>query len=144
MKNWFTLTCIIFLLTSCEKQNFDEAPEIALEEIGPEQIIAIKDSIYMRISFYDANGDLGENMTNDRHLFVVDERLELAHEFRISAIVPGGAEVPIQGELEWVIPSVFITNTAGEPEDVTYRIYLFDREGNKSNTITTPAISIVP
>jgi hypothetical protein len=115
-----------------------------LEELGPEHIVALEYSIYLRISFVDSDGDLGENLTSENNLFVVDERLELAHEFRISNMVPGGAEVPIQGELEWAIPSVFLTNSNGESEFVTYRIYVVDRAGNKSNTITTAPITILP
>lgn len=136
-------TCCLFLV-SCETPSGSTVPKIALEELGPTTIVALEDSIYMRISFFDGNGDLGENLTSEKNLFVVDERLELAHEFRISNMVPGGAEVPIQGSLEWTIPSVFLTNSLGETEEVTYRIYVIDRAGNQSNTIVTNPITIQP
>lgn len=129
-------------LLSCEDTVLPSSiPEIALIEVGPETVVQYNDSIYMRISFYDGNGDLGENLTSDNNLFVIDNRLGLAHEFRISAIVPGGAEVPIQGELEWTIPSVYLTGT-DPSETVTYDIYVIDRAGNQSNTLTTSPITI--
>jgi len=129
-------------LLSCEDTVLPSSiPEIALIEVGPETVVQYNDSIYMRISFYDGNGDLGENLTSDNNLFVIDNRLGLAHEFRISAIVPGGAEVPIQGELEWTIPSVYLTGT-DPSETVTYSIYVIDREGNQSNTLITSPITI--
>ena len=115
--------------------------KLPLEEIGPDQVVALEDSIYMRIGFYDKDGDLGENFTDDRNLFVLDHRLNLAHEFRISNIVPGGAEVPIQGSLEWTIPSIYITN-GNASQKVSYSIYVVDRAGNQSNTLETPQITI--
>lgn len=117
-------------------------PEINLEEVSPGTIQEYKDSIYMRISFYDKDGDLGENFTDDPNLFVIDNRLGLAHEFRISNIVPGGAEVSIQGELEWTINSVYVTGSENS-ETVDYDIYVVDRAGNQSNVLVTPAITIV-
>lgn len=132
----------LFTLIACEDPIIrSNVPKIELLEVGPETVIQYEDSIYMRISFHDGNGDLGENLTSDKNLFVIDNRLGLAHEFRISAIVPGGAEVPIQGELEWTIPSVYLTDS-NTTETVTYDIYLFDRAGNQSNTLTTSAITI--
>ena len=136
---------IVFLLflglavASCDRNKY--APQITLEEVGPEQVVALEDSIYMRISFYDMDGDLGENFTDDKNLFVVDQRLNLAHEFRISNIVPGGADVPIQGFLEWTIPSVYITN-GNASQKVNYSIYVVDRAGNQSNILETPTITI--
>lgn len=136
---------IVFLLflglavASCNRNKY--APQITLEEVGPEQVVALEDSIYMRISFYDMDGDLGENFTDDKNLFVVDQRLNLAHEFRISNIVPGGADVPIQGFLEWTIPSVYITN-GNASQKVNYSIYVVDRAGNQSNILETPTITI--
>ena len=136
---------IVFLLflglavASCDRNKY--APQITLEEVGPEQVVALEDSIYMRISFYDMDGDLGENFTDDKNLFVVDQRLNLAHEFRISNIVPGGTDVPIQGFLEWTIPSVYITN-GNASQKVNYSIYVVDRAGNQSNILETPTITI--
>lgn len=122
--------------------NKSNPPEINLEEVSPGTIQEYKDSIYMRISFYDKDGDLGENFTDDPNLFVIDNRLGLAHEFRISNIVPGGAEVSIQGELEWTINSVYVTGSENS-ETVDYDIYVVDRAGNQSNVLVTPAITIV-
>lgn len=119
-----------------------EAPQISLEEVGPGSIAEYQDSIYMRISFYDKDGDLGENFTDDPNLFVIDNRLGIAHEFRISNIVPGGAEVSIQGELEWTINGVYITDNEAS-QIVDYDIYVVDRAGNQSNILTTPGISVV-
>ena len=56
-------------------------------------------------------------------------------------IVPGGAEVPIQGSLEWTIPSIYITN-GNASQKVSYSIYVVDRAGNQSNTLETPQITI--
>lgn len=140
------LLLIAFLaLASCTGEILeDPAPVIQLEAAGPSTVVELRDSIYMRISFYDADGDLGENLTNENNLFVVDTRLNLAHEFRISQLVPGGAAVPIQGELEWTLPGVYRLDENLASEEVVYEIYLVDRAGHQSNTLTTPAFTIVP
>lgn len=135
------LFSLAVLAVSCGR-NRTHAPEISLEEVSPGTVQEYQDSIYMRISFYDKDGDLGENFTDDPNLFVVDNRLGLAHEFRISNIVPGGAEVSIQGELEWTINSVYITGSENS-ETVDYDIYVVDRAGNYSNVLVTPSITIV-
>ena len=139
MRQQILLLLITLFASSCDRNKY--VPQITLEEVGPDQVVALEDSIYMRIGFYDKDGDLGENFTDDRNLFVVDHRLNLAHEFRISNIVPGGAEVPIQGSLEWTIPSVYITN-GNATQKVSYSIYVVDRAGNQSNTLETPEITI--
>lgn len=133
----------LLAVVSCNG-SFGDAPEIAIEQVGPTSVVQFKDSIYMRISFYDPNGDLGENLVDENNLFVVDNRLDLTHEYRISNMVPGGAQVPIQGELEWTIGGLFLTNTSNQPEDVTYTIYVIDRAGNQSNILTTDPIEILP
>jgi hypothetical protein len=130
---------LVLFVASCDRNKY--APQITLEEVGPEEVVALEDSIYMRIGFYDKDGDLGENFTDDKNLFVVDQRLNLAHEFRISNIVPGGADVPIQGFLEWTIPSVYITN-GNASQKVNYSIYVIDRAGHQSNILETPTITI--
>lgn len=141
MKKLLLFISTITLCFSCANTS-SNAPQISLEEIGPGTITEFQDSIYMRISFFDQDGDLGENYTDEPNLFVVDNRLELVHEFRISNIVPNGAEVQIQGELEWTINSVYLTgNNASETVD--YDIYLVDRAGNRSNVITTPSVEVV-
>jgi len=133
------IVSILLFLLSCNQNKY--VPQIALEEVGPDTVVALEDSIYMRISFYDKDGDLGENFTDDKNLFVIDSRLNLAHEYRISNIVPGGAEVPIQGELEWTIPSVYIAN-GNTSQKVSYSIYVVDRAGNQSNILETQEIRI--
>lgn len=133
------IASIVLFLVSCNQNKY--VPQIVLEEVGPDTVVALEDSIYMRISFYDKDGDLGENFTDDKNLFIIDSRLNLAHEYRISNIVPGGAEVPIQGELEWTIPSVYITN-GNASQKVSYSIYVVDRAGHQSNILETQEIRI--
>ena len=73
MRQQILLLLIILFAGSCDRNKY--VPQITLEEVGPDQVVALEDSIYMRIGFYDKDGDLGENFTDDRNLFVVDHRL---------------------------------------------------------------------
>ena len=128
------------IITSCGKENF--APEIALESSGPTTVVEFVDSIEIVLSFRDMDGDLGENYTDDKNLFVLDSRLGLYHTYRISSLVPGGASVPIQGELKFTIPSVFLSTAQLNEEKVHYTIHVIDRAGNESNRVETPQITI--
>lgn len=142
MKSALTLLVVMALASSCREALGKNDPVITLLEVGPQTIVEYKDSVYIRLSFYDANGDLGENFTNDDNLFAVDERMGIAHAYRISNLVPGGANVSIQGELEFLIPSVFLTGS-GPSEELSYTIYVVDRAGHFSNEINTGVLTVV-
>lgn len=137
-----TLLMVMALSISCREALGKNDPVIALLEVGPKTIIETKDSVYIRLSFYDANGDLGENFTNEDNLFAVDDRMGIAHAYRIANLVPGGANVAIQGELEFLIPSVFLTGS-GPTEELSYTIYVVDRAGHHSNEVNTGVLMVV-
>ena len=56
MRYQILLLLITLFASSCDRNKY--APQITLEEIGPDQVVALEDSIYMRIGFYDKDGDL--------------------------------------------------------------------------------------
>lgn len=142
LKSTLALLLLFAFACSCREALGKNDPVIALLEVGPTTIVEYKDSVYIKLSFYDANGDLGENFTDDDNLFVVDDRLGVAHAYRISNLVPGGANVAIQGELVCLIPSVFMTGN-GPSENLSYTIYVIDRAGHHSNEVNTGPLTVV-
>ena len=142
IKPWLFLLLTLTLFNACREALGKNDPVIALLEVGPTTLVECEDSLYIRLSFYDANGDLGENFTDDDNLFAVDDRMGVAHAYRISNLVPGGVNVAIQGELEFLIPSVFLTGS-GPSEELSYTIYVVDRAGHHSNNVNTGALTVV-
>ena len=59
----------------------------------------------------------------------------------ISQLAPDGSTIHIKGNLNAVIKNTAITDGSSS-QSVTYSLYMKDRAGNMSNTITTSAITI--
>lgn len=134
---------ILAVVWSCgEDVAFEESPTIDLVKIGPSTVVELQDSIYIEISYEDGDGDLGENAPDAKNFFLRDERIDLTYQYRISELAPSGSDVPIKGKLILILPNTVITNGSTQ-EEVTYSIWVKDRAGNKSNTLTAGPITVV-
>jgi hypothetical protein len=139
---------LLWLVLSCEKnedpKTFNPTPAITLESITPsDRIVAYQDSVVLVLGYEDGDGDLGENNDSTQNLFIQDSRLDKPYSFRIKMLAPQGAQVPIKGRLRVVLPSVGLIK-ADTTEQATFAIHIMDRNKNKSNTVTTNTIQIVP
>ena len=76
-----------------------------------------------------------------KNLFLIDNRIDVEYTYRIQDLVPGDDAVPIEGNLSFSIPNTYLTGT-DSLESVTYRIYVVDRAGNRSNQILAGPITI--
>jgi len=142
MKNLIYLVLISAFLISCKKEEIvNDIPSIELIETSPTQVVELMEPIYFKISYRDGNGDLGENDPDVHNLILRDPRIDIKYEYRISELVPGGAEVPISGVLVFSIPNAFITDGSTQ-QTVNFEIYVKDRAGNKSNVINSGTITI--
>ena len=136
----FTLFCITI---SCEKDPvFTTQPTITLVRITPEIAQEYVDSIVFTIGYTDGDGDLGENTAQAQNLFLTDNRIGVTYPYRISQLGPDGAQIPIQGNINIVLPNTGITDNSTQ-QTVTFDIFVKDRAGNQSNTITTTPITII-
>jgi len=138
---------IIFLLifgVGCKKDKVEkpgEVPKIEFVSIFPTTVKALQDSLVLRISYRDGDGDLGENTSDAKNAFVKDMRNGLEYSFRIRQLAPDGAVISIKGELSIVLPAISSPLT-GNTEQTIFEIYVKDRAGNKSNTVLSSAITI--
>jgi len=138
---------ILLLLLSaslaCEKEDqaLDEAPSIELISIEPLTVVQFQDSVIIKVSYQDGNGDLGGFPADSVNLFVVDNRNGVPFEFRIQELVPGGAEVPIKGTINITLQNLFLTGS-GSQENVSFSIHAIDRAGNRSNVVNTPQVTV--
>ena len=111
--------------------------------ISPSNVTANQDSVVIKFSYQDGDGDLGENGEDLKNLFVQDSRNQVVYEYRVQQLAPSGSTIPITGELDVLINNTTLVN-GSTAESVSYSIWMFDRSGNRSNTINTSSITINP
>lgn len=146
MKRFLILAFAGLMLQSCEKdeETYGTTPEITFESISPGTVKQFKDSVVIGISYTDGDGDLGENGTGVENAFVVDNRTQLTYGFRIRQLAPDNANIIIRGKLNIVVPAVGLVNSSSTSETATFSIYVKDRAGNQSNTITSSGVTVIP
>ena len=141
MKNIIYLFAIV-LFFSCEKEQvISDTPEIEFKNITPTTAQEYSDDIIITISYSDGDGDLGENDPDIHNLFVEDNRNSIVYQFRIPQLAPNNNSIAIEGNFNITINGTGITDGTAS-QQVNYAVYVTDRAGNKSNTITTSTITI--
>ena len=146
MRYFLFLLGSLMWLSSCKKdvETMSIVPEISFVSIGPGSIYQNKDSVIIRISYRDGDGDLGENNSDVQNAEITNFRNNLTYKFRIRQLAPTNANVAIQGELEIVVPGVAMENTSLASESTYFTVSIIDRAGNKSNQISTDNITVFP
>lgn len=137
---------ILMLLVSCSKETeeISATPEITFETISPGTVKEFADSVVIQLTYTDGDGDLGENGSGIENAFITDSRNNLTYTFRIRQLAPDNANVIIRGKLSIVVPAVALVNSSSTSETATFDIYIKDRAGHQSNTITTSSVTVVP
>ena len=141
MKNLIYILVVILLFSCKKEEEISTTPIIEFESISPTTAQEYTDDIIITISYADADGDLGENNPDIDNLFVEDNRNNIVYHFRIPELTPSGSDIAIQGNFNIMINGTGVTNDS-PAQQVDYTIYVKDRAGNKSNTITTSKITI--
>jgi hypothetical protein len=137
-----TYILIVLLLFSCKKDDvLNVAPTVTFQSISPLTAQEYIDDIIITISYADEDGDLGENSPDIDNLSIEDSRNGIVYHFRIPQLAPNNNEISIEGNFNIKINGSGITNSSTS-QQVNYDIYVKDRAGNKSNTITTSSITI--
>ena len=145
MKNYFQpgfliLFFWIFLFSSCSKDApvYSEVPEITFVSVSSTNVNS-NDPLTFVISYQDGDGDLGENSPGARNLFLIDNRIGTPYEYRISELSPS-TSIIIKGTLSVKLDHVNLLGAG--PENVTYSLYVVDRAGHRSNTVTSPSVTV--
>jgi hypothetical protein len=136
---------LMIILFSCNKEDEAEstAPLLTFESITPSTATELSDEVNITIKYYDSDGDLGENNESVKNLFVLDTRNNVEYSFRVQQLAPSNASISIEGSLSINLGTLVITNGSSS-ESAIFTLYMKDRAGNKSNTISTSAITVVP
>jgi hypothetical protein len=129
-------------LSACHKDEAidSDTPTIELVSVSSNSIQE-GDPLTFRIEYTDGNGDLGENNPDAKNLFLTDNRVNVTYEYRIRELAPSGSALIIRGNLDVELTTTAITN-GSTSQTVTYSIYVKDRAGNQSNSVTTDEITI--
>ena len=128
---------------ACEEEPLvDPIPSLELISIGPETVREFEDSVVIRLFYRDGDGDLGGGHPDSANFFVEDNRAGIINEFRLQALVPNNSSVPIQGEIDLYLNSLFIADSSNS-QSVNFTIHCIDRAGNESNQISTKNLRIV-
>lgn len=110
------------------------------------------DSIQVTFSFTDGDGDLGDQ--DSLNIFIRDNRDQfITSKYRLPELPPEGAQRGVRGEITLTIYTTCCIFPDGTPpceaslqyptDTLRYDIYIRDRAGNISNTISTNPIIIL-
>lgn len=138
----YILAILCLTFSACEEEELiNPIPEIEFISIGPSQVQEFQDSVVIRIFYKDGDGDLGGGHPDSSNVFIEDNRAGVINAFRLSSLVPNQEAVPIQGEIDLYLNSLFISDSSNS-QVVDFSIYFLDRAGNPSNTIRTSPVTI--
>jgi len=137
------LLILPILFFSCEKDDLKSpVPLLEFISITPEIAKEYEDEIIITISYFDGDGDLGENDPNVKNLFLTDNRNNITYEFRIQQLSPDNSTITIEGNLDISLSSTGITDSSNT-QTVTFDIYVVDRANHQSNIVTSNPITII-
>jgi len=135
----FILLIVAFL--SCKKDTPPKEPVIEFVDASPLSVTEFKDSVIIHISYKDNNGDIGDQSPDEYSMEVKDGRLANPDYYHIQPLAPAGTSLVIEGDLKIKINSLFLLGN-GTTETTVLTIKIKDQEGNWSNEVTTPVITI--
>lgn len=157
---------VVLTLSACQDPEavFPETPRIeflSMEPLilNPDDSLCISRNECFRITFRyeDGDGDLGDDSdAGPNNLFIEDTREDLPYDvppvfydgkfsYRLpQSLTPDARNLSIQGTISVAMPLIQVLYPPFEPETTRFDIYIVDRAGNQSNTITTDELVILP
>ncbi|MBK5284173.1 MAG: hypothetical protein JJE25_02130 [Bacteroidia bacterium] len=145
MKFRTALSCILLvtayvLISSCKKDKpiYNETPEITFVSVSSTNVSSY-DPLTFTILYQDGDGDLGENTDGIHNLFLTDSRFGIPYQYRIKELSPQ-TPVIIKGTLTITLNNAKLTGSG--TEYAVFSIYVVDRAGHTSNSVTSPTITV--
>jgi hypothetical protein len=139
----FGLMIFLFSESGCKKEEvISNVPSIKFVSIAPNPAVRYNDVVKLIIEYTDGNGDLGENTPDVKNAFITDTRNNVVTTFRINQLAPNDANIIIKGNLEFNLSPQGFVDDNNTTETATYKIYVVDRAGNKSNEVNSTALVI--
>ena len=135
----FISLCLL-IINSCKKKD-DMFFNIVLLDTSPTSIQEFQENIVVEIEFEHSQGFLGFYDPDYLSLEVKDSRLNNPDYYHLIPLSPPDSELSIRGIINIEIDSPFILGN-GNLETLFFTIRIQDREGEWSNEISTPLISV--
>jgi hypothetical protein len=141
--NIYFVFMFILIFSSCKKETTTPSvtPSIELKSATPTSVTEFSDPLTFTFSYKDGDGDLGENNPDVKNLFLKDNRIGITYQYRIQQLAPTNSNIAIQGTLNVQLDNVSITDQSTS-QQATFSIYVVDRAGHQSNTVTSLPITI--
>lgn len=138
---------LFFMFSGCsdatkKREEISNVPAIKFISMSPTTVTKNGGNVVITFEFTDGNGDLGDNTPDVKNLFCTDIRNNVTYEFRIPQLAPDNANIILKGQQAFDLPPQGFVDDSHTTETATYSIYIKDRAGNQSNTITTSALVI--
>lgn len=136
------LLITLTIISSCVKPpEYSEIPFIEFQSINTNTVIkGDTATVIIQVYFEDGDGDLGDDTTQNVQLF--DSRIpNFPIPFHIDSIEPRSKVEDISGTIELRLNPFVMAWDCLNDEDVdttTLSLYIIDRAGNQSNTISIP------
>lgn len=133
----------LLLVLSCkdDEPSFPAEPVITLTGISPTNAKEYTDNIVIAIRYEDGDGDLGENTDGVKNCYVTDNRAGITYQYRINQLAPSNSSIHIAGDLNIDIGGQAILDNSTS-QNANYTLYVVDRAGHRSNSVTTGSITI--
>ena len=135
---------LLLFFISCKKddeKSDNPVPVIEFKNVSPATVKEFTDSLVFTIHYKDGDGDLGENNADVKNLFLTDNRIGIKYEYRIQQLAPDNSAIAISGDLKIVLKNVSVTDSSSQ-QNASFSVYLVDRAGHSSNTVTSGNILI--
>ncbi len=143
-------------ITACKKNNNSNTPVIQFLYFAPDSIHAgsITDTAKLGFGFKDGDGDLGNDPATGKYdVYLRDSRdttIPISRFF--FPAIPDDARDPVNGldgQGEIALRAIFLlprqdTLHKLHGDTLTYQMWVIDRAGNVSDTITTTPLIILP
>ncbi|MAX69204.1 MAG: hypothetical protein CMP60_05880 [Flavobacteriales bacterium] len=140
MKKILFVSLLLFIISSCKKED-DSLFNISLLSTSPISLQEFQENIIVEIEFEHSEGFMGFYDPDYLSLEVKDSRLTNADYYHLIPLNPPDNELEIKGIIQLEIDAPFILGS-GNLETLFFTMRIQDREGEWSNDISTPLISV--
>ncbi len=147
----FPILFILILSCNNSKQIFPSEPSIEFISALPDTVKEFQ-TFNIKLRYKDGDGDLGSETadTSNYDLFLLDQRPNLPTfydgiiKYNLPYLTTDTRKPSIQGVIDITVSGIVRIDPFIPKEEVSFKIYLQDRAGNKSNIVTTNKITIIP
>ena len=140
MKKVLFISLLVFIISSCKKED-DSLFNISLLSTSPISLQEFQENVIVEIEFEHSEGFMGFYDPDYLSLEVKDSRLTNADYYHLIPLNPPDNELEIKGIIQLEIDAPFILGS-GNLETLFFTMRIQDREGEWSNDISTPLISV--